>query len=262
MTANTTHPSFPQPQNPETKIWRYMDFTKLSAIFEQNGLFFSRADLLGDPFEGSYSKENADDRVRSEVYKEDSKRLNIPIEKMIAASKNFGVLRKWQRQWMMVSCWHMNEFESAAMWKLYTKTNESICIQSTYEKLASVLHDKIYIGEVQYVDYNREWIGERNLFTPYMHKRKSFEHEHEIRAISDQSPKIPMPMESGETPPEFGVWHDIDLHQLIERIYIAPSSPIWFRELVEKVTVRYGFEIDVIKSSLDDEPFFNCNRLN
>ena len=256
MTANTSHPSFPQPHNPETKIWRYMDFTKLSAIFENNGLFFSRADLLGDPFEGSYSKANADDQIRAEVYKEDSQRLNIPIEKMLVASRNMRDFRKWQRQWMMVSCWHMNEFESAAMWQLYTKTNESICIQSTYKKLTNALPKEIYIGEIQYLDYNKEWIGERNLFTPYMHKRKSFEHEHEIRAVSDQSPRVPMPMERGNVPPEFGIWRVVNLHHLIEKIYIAPSSPTWFRDLVGKVTTRYGFEIDVIKSSLDDEPFF------
>lgn len=256
MPANTTHPSFPQPKDPKTKIWRYMDFTKLIAIFEQNGLFFARSDRLGDPFEGSYSKANADDHIRAEVYKEDSERLNMPIEKMIAAAKHFGIVRKWQRKWMMISCWHMNEFESAAMWKLYTKTNESICIQSIYEKLTRILPERIYIGEVQYIDYNKEWIGERNIFTPYMYKRKSFEHEHEIRAINDQAPKVPLPMESGATPPEFGVWHKVDLHHLIERIYIAPSAVDWFRDLVQKVTVRYGFEIDVIKSSLDDEPFF------
>ena len=256
MTANTTHTSFPQPKNPDAKIWRYMNFTKLSAMYEQNGLFFSRADILGDPFEGAYTKANADDQLRSEVYAEDSKKLKIPIEKMISAYKDFGVCRKWRRQWMMVSCWHMNEYESAAMWNLYTNTNESICIQSTYKKLTSVLPDKIYIGKVQYVDYSKEWIGERNLFTPYMHKRKSFEHEHEIRAISDQAPKDPLPMERDVTPPEFGVWYNIDLHELIEKIYIAPFSPAWFRDLVEKVTVRYGFEIEVIRSSLDDEPFY------
>ncbi len=159
MTANTTHPSFPQPKDPNTKIWRYMDFTKLASMFEQNGIFFSRSDILGDPFEGSYSKANADDLIRSEVYADECRRLNIPIKKMIKANKMFGKIRRWQRQWMMISCWHMSEYESAAMWKLYTKSDESICIQSTYEKLANVLPEIIYIGQVQYIDYSKEWIG-------------------------------------------------------------------------------------------------------
>jgi hypothetical protein len=256
MSANTTHPSFPQPNDPETKIWRYIDFTKLVSMFEQNGIFFSRADILGDPFEGSYSKANADDQIRADIYADECNRINIPIENMVNAHKFLRVYRKWYRQWIMVSCWHMNEHESAAMWKLYTNSNESICIQSTYAKFAKILPETIYIGQVNYVDYSKEWIGERNLFTPYMHKRKSFEHEREIRAIDDQAPKGPLPMEKGLTPPDFGVWYNIDLHELIERIYIFPSSPAWFRDLVEKITRRYGFKIDVIKSSLDDEPFY------
>jgi hypothetical protein len=225
-------------------------------MFEESGIFFSRSDKLGDPFEGSYSKANADEQIRSAMYAEDCKRLDIPIEKMNEANRMFGDHRKWLRQWMMVSCWHMSEHESAAMWKLYTNSNESICVQSTYKKFTNALPKTIYIGQVQYIDYSKEWIGERNLFTPYMHKRKSFEHEREIRAIDDQSPKGPLPMQSGKTPPEFGAWHTVDLRELIEKIYIAPSSPGWFRDLVKKVTIRYGFVVDVKKSSLDDEPFF------
>lgn len=256
MTANTTHPSFPQPSDRDTKIWRYMDFTKLTSMIEENGIFFSRSDKLGDPFEGAYSKANAEDQIRAEMYAEDCKKLDITVEKIIEANRAFVDLRKWRRQWMMVSCWHMSEHESAAMWKLYTKSNESICVQSTYTKLANVLPEKVYIGQVIYIDYSTDWIGEGNVFTPYMHKRKSFEHEREIRVIDDKSPKVPLPMESGETPPEYGVYHEVNLRELIEKIYIAPSSPGWFRDLVDKVTDRYGFKVDVIKSSLDDEPFY------
>lgn len=254
MTAKTNHPSFPQPKDPDTKIWRYMDFTKLIAMFENNGLFFARADMVGDPFEGSYARAN--EKLRPEMYAEDCKRLNIPIEKWLEGLKSFGGLNKWHRQWMVINCWHMNEFESAAMWTLYTKTNESICIQTTYNKLVSCLPESVYIGEVQYIDYNKIWLPEGNLFSPYMHKRKSFDHEHEIRAIRDEAPKCPLPMESGKIPPEYGVWITIDLHELIENIYIAPSSPNWFTELVEKTSQRYTFHFKVIKSSLAEEPFF------
>ena len=55
---------------------------------------------------------------------------------------------------------------------------------------------------------------------------------------------------------EFGQWYNVELQELIEKIYIAPSSPSWFKLLVEKIVIRYKLNIDVIKSSLDDEPFF------
>ena len=45
------HPQFKQPDDREIKIWRYMDFTKLVFTLEESGLFFSRVDRLGDPFE-------------------------------------------------------------------------------------------------------------------------------------------------------------------------------------------------------------------
>lgn len=256
MPANTTHPQFPQPSDPDIKIWRYMDFTKFASLFEDKSIFFSRADKLGDPFEGSYSKANADDTIRSQVYLDDAKRLRMPIELVIEAGKSWSSHREWLRQWMMISCWHMNEFESAAMWNLYTTSNESICIQSTYRKLANVLPGKIYIGQVNYLDYSQDWIDEGNVFTPYMHKRKSFEHEREVRAVYDISPKEPLAREKGHTPPEYGIAQEIDLKDLIENIYVAPYSPNWFHNLVSKFTKRYGYNFNVIKSSLEDEPFY------
>ena len=157
----------------------------------------------------------------------------------------------------MVNCWHMNKYESAAMWNLYTKTNESICLQSTYEKLKNCLSEKAYIGKVQYIDYNEKWMSERNLFIPFMHKRKSFEYEQEIRALIDRSPKVPLAMHKGFIPPENGIWEKVNLKKIIEKIYVAPESQDWFEELIRKVSEKYDLDRNLInKSSLDEEPFF------
>jgi hypothetical protein len=34
-------------------LWRYMDFAKFTSMLLQRGLYFSRLDRLGDPFEGA-----------------------------------------------------------------------------------------------------------------------------------------------------------------------------------------------------------------
>ena len=230
MAAKTKHPSFPQPEDKSIKIWRYIDFTKFVSVFENSALFFCRADKLGDPFEGSYARANKS--LREIMYEEESKRLNIPIDRILQALGAFGDIKKWYRQWMMISCWHMNELESAAMWNLYTKTNESVCIQSTYRLLAECLPEEAYIGKVQYTDYDEKWMPERNLFTPFMHKRKSFEHEHEVRAIVNKSPKKPLAIQDTTLASPTGIWVKVDLHKLIERIYLSPLSPDWFRDLV------------------------------
>ena len=48
------------------KIWRYVDFSKFLSLLEDSAIFFSRADKLDDPFEGSYSKVNI--KVRPITY--------------------------------------------------------------------------------------------------------------------------------------------------------------------------------------------------
>lgn len=77
----------------------------------------------------------------------------------------------------------MNEYESAAMWKLYSKTNESIAIETTYCKLKNVLPNDIMIGKVRYIDFEKDTINPTNVFNSFLHKRKSFEHENEVRII-------------------------------------------------------------------------------
>ena len=55
----------------------------------------------------------------------------------------------------------MNEFESAAMWNLYLKSNEGIAIQSTYKSLKRTLDKRrgdkdIVVGQVEYIDFNKD----------------------------------------------------------------------------------------------------------
>lgn len=47
------------------------------------------------------------------------------------------------QDWMYISCWHMNEYESAAMWKLYAKSSDAIAIQTTFQKLCESIGDEV-----------------------------------------------------------------------------------------------------------------------
>ncbi len=47
------HPCFNTPSD-DTKIWRYMDFTKFVNLLDTKSLFFVRSDKFDDPFEGLY----------------------------------------------------------------------------------------------------------------------------------------------------------------------------------------------------------------
>ena len=102
------HTSFEPPSNPDIKIWRYMDFTKFVSMLENQGLFFSRADKLGDRFEGTYPK------AEFETWMKNSATIGVPAGATSAHRKIMQAVRKWT----VVNCWHMNDHESAAMWKL------------------------------------------------------------------------------------------------------------------------------------------------
>src|SRR5687767_6342526 len=103
----------------QKKIWKYTDFTKFVEMLSSGSLFFCRADLLGDNFEGSLPTQNHD--KKSAFWDEslkDNKHKDLIIQN----------LSKKMRETFAVNCWHQNDYESAAMWKLYLKSNEGIAI--------------------------------------------------------------------------------------------------------------------------------------
>lgn len=135
--------NFKAPLNQDQRIWRYMDFMKFGSLLCYNSLYLARADTLGDKFEGSLSHPTKEDyrkaleqieqleKHRKEAENDATADTKGPTELLNDFSKIFKGLVKT----VGVSCWHMNDDESAAMWSLYTKTNQGIAIQSTYHKL-------------------------------------------------------------------------------------------------------------------------------
>lgn len=243
------HPVFEKPENANAKIWRYMDFTKFVSLLDKSALFFPRADRLPDPFEGSYPKVNV--TLRPVVYKD-----KIPPK----ALKDLSQFYKLFRKFTAISCWHLNEYESAAMWHLYLKSNEGIAIQSTFNLLKTSLKDEnhnIFIGKVRYIDFEKDWMPEGNILHAFVHKRKSFEHEQELRAVIQEFRyKKNGDINWDKVPFDEGVYVSVDLNMLIDRVYLAPTSPKWLLELVRSVARKYELGKDVIQSSLDDRPVY------
>jgi hypothetical protein len=234
------------PTDPKIKIWRYMDFTKFVSLLSNKGLFFPTAINFDDQFEGSFSFVNK--KYRPLIYKQLG--LSFDVDEVSNFFKNL-------RYWVGINCWHMNEFESAGMWSLYSKTNEAICIQSTYDKLRKYLSKDIHIGMVKYIDYDKEWIPEKNILTPFLYKRRSFEHERELRALLNLSNKTELDnLELPATPAFNGKWINVDLRFLIENIFVSPNSPNWYYDLVKDTVSVYKLNINVVRSSLEEQPFY------
>jgi len=252
------------PDDMEAPIWRYMSFTKFVDMLHRQSLFFSRPDCLkGDNFEGTVGRASFN-ALEDELNKmgEDGGGVVGGVDfQLKSLRKNSSFLRCITA----VNCWHQNQHESEAMWRLYVHSDQGIAIKSRTSKLIkSFTEDKgllIHVGVVKYIDYDNEAIPSDNLMTPLVHKRKSFEHEKELRAIAckaaitetrDGGISIKTLTEEFAKPGENVA---VNLTMLIESIHLAPGSPSYMTELVASVVDRYGFDVPVFQSKLDDEPY-------
>jgi hypothetical protein len=202
------------------KLWRFLDFTKYVSMLDQGALFFTRADQLADPFEGAYARPN---RVQ----------------------RNHDEQRRFKRR-MLLNCWHQNDHESAAMWRLYLKSEDGVAVQSTLERLERAFADdeQVRVAAVKYVDYERDCIPDDDEIAPFFHKRRAFEYERELRVLRCSDTPLEEP----------GRYFETDLGSLIERVVVSPTAEAWFAGLVSSVTQKYGFSWPVEPSELDRDP--------
>jgi len=252
----TQHESFRLPTNKDIPIWRYMDLGKYLSMLNGRGLFFPRATFLGDPFEGSSPRM----LVKNREYVRANRATDPALVELKDVPDMFfdqiGAINKTHVQKYFVSCWYMGEHESAAMWKLYSSSNESVCVRSTYRRLRLCLPQCVFIGEVQYIDYDTEAFSPRNLLNYIMHKRLSFSHERELRAIfweMDGTPEA-QPYKGGIEPS--GLTIEVELPSLVERVYVNPTATPWFAKLVEDMTAKCGFSFPVAQSNLSTAPLY------
>jgi hypothetical protein len=103
----TQHPAFKIPTNQDIKIWRYMDFAKYVAILQRRSLFFPRASLLGDPFEGSSTKPMVE--LREYIMKNRTIDPTLKEYEYLTDAYFSGDIYKNMVDQYLVSCWHMNE---------------------------------------------------------------------------------------------------------------------------------------------------------
>jgi hypothetical protein len=231
------------------RLWRYMDLTKLIALLDTKALYFARADLLGDAWEGATSRFN--------VITQRTRYAGIPDDMRLKIVETWSKVKREARFRTYISCWHMDQHESDAMWKLYMK-DAGIAIQTTFERLqASMAEDQehaVYVGKVRYIDYDAEEMPENNLYWPFLHKRASFRHENEVRAILPATMPLTTGLNSASTPP--GVCVPVSIEQLIEKIFVAPMTPIWVTQVIQSVLERFGLRRTLQQSALSQDPAF------
>lgn len=155
---------------------------------------------------------------------------------------------------LFVNCWYMGDVESAAMWSGYGGSTGAICIMSSVARLKSALEpaqETVFLGEIEYVNYEREAFVPENLMTPALHKRASFAHEKELRAITISSRHRGRP---GQGLYRLGFGVDVQLADLVDRVLVAPREPDWIVETIRGVCDRFALDVPVMPSTLLDPP--------
>jgi hypothetical protein len=208
--------------NRTATLWRFMDFTKYVAMLHRRGLFLTRADQMPDPFEGLGGR-------RSDA-------------------RSAAVERDELGQRVLLSCWHRNDTESAAMWRIYLSSEQGVAIRSSIERLASALSattpGTLRLGEVRYLDEGRDHGSERHELDRFFCKHRSFEYEREMRLVWCPSCAVEEP----------GRYLSANLEQLVQEVVIAPTAEEWFEDLVRSVTEKFGLRLPVVVSGIHFDP--------
>jgi hypothetical protein len=273
---HTAHPAFRSPPNIDGKIWQYMELAEFVSMLNRKALFFVKANKLRDPYEGINPQFNNMIKYKRDKEEQNqnfpsSDRINH-VDQSVAQT----MIQRFQmyRQLVLINPWHYNEYESAAMWNLYSHENAGIAIQSTTRRLSECFKDNnedvVWIGKVQYLDFSKDWINRwNNLFEAFVTKRKSFEYENEIRAVTclpsdnlsrellasaeTEGCNIFSSQERTVNPKELtdkGKYVSANLEVLVEKVYVAPYAESWFEEVVESLLSKYDLDPIVTKSDL------------
>ena len=243
----------------DTPIWRYLSLAKLLALLRTRAVFLCRADLFDDVFEGAFTKGSLQDHANEwgTEYPDD----------LIA-------LARWIPCRSFVSCWHVSEVESAALWKIYAGSEGAIAVRSSIGALKEAFpetlesRDNLIVSQdvrrVQYIDYRTAHPFLNDLAGPLCYKRQAFAFEQEVRVIRQELPTGPAKDRPngraillGPPPHETGREIAVDIEKLIDAVYLAPSSPSWMLPTVKETMRRFGVaSIQCRQSSLDELPEF------
>lgn len=297
------HSSFTPAPSEDSKLWRYMSLPKFLSLIQQNSLFMGNLEHMAqeDKFEGILPHGNFVHREWSSVNDApksiiDKLKMNViyhetgDLHACLENHKEVQELRIRQayahRRSYFINCWHLNEYESLAMWDMYSRKDEGIAIvssESNFIDAFSSVHSDIYGGVVKYADYDCPYftIDVDNGFNSLLYKRASYDYEREYRLVfwdtevthtyiptqiiefnSNGERNISLGRASmgrseediENVEPKVSFNAKCDLNKLINEVYVSPSAPSWFFDIVDSLVKKYKVNVSVKQSILSKDP--------
>ncbi len=225
----------------DASLWRYTGFPKLLDLLETSELAIPLARLFEDPFEGAMSQPFVDAVTAQHPPGTD-------------VLKHIKQAFRDAREMNYISCWYHAERESAAMWDLYSQGGDCIAIQTDVARFSRCLDGDrrrlmYFLSHVDYVDYKTAVVSAVDSF---FHKRSSYSHEQEVRAVVRWSPD----MSRGKRGEPSILRVAVELNDLIKGIRVSPSAKPWVVDLVAKLARRYDLKCTVQQSDLFSGPLY------
>ena len=278
----------------DKKLWRYMTLDKLIDILSTNELFFTSINSYSttDPFEGlqprialdgmknmysSQQEELLNDayKVREYLFKANEgmppdifKNIHQDFEKIInnlnKINLKFEDIYFRTLKSTVVNCWHQNESESEAMWRLYSENNKGIAIQTTVQDLIdSIDNERIFLSEIKYIDFYDKNLKPSDCIVngsigPLL-KREAFKHEQEVRLYF--TPSIDYACITAKEYSYSNERIDVDVSKLISKIYISPYATEPYISSVRTIAKKFGIDDSKIIHSRLLTPDENLTRM-
>lgn len=271
-------PYYNQPKE-DSFLYRYLTIDKLLDLLLSERISLVRLNMFNDKLEGSSLKHLLLNHI-SELTKKSMQSLGGTFGS-ISLTVNPTERNKHSRQREVfqatnyASCWYINNYESVAMWQLYSKS-DSVAIKIPYKVLNNELlngnfeinskYDKLKFGAISYHRFkNIENLEEAKIRTDAQGfiKDSSFEHEREFRIMIENKDSEKKYLENRgilldedvvkiNTSNEIKVKH-LRLNNFKElpfEIIFHPECQKWHKKNIEKIIKQFNIKFNVIDSEL------------
>jgi hypothetical protein len=207
-------------------VWRYMSFGRFLWLIQNNRLWLSRADLLGDEWEMSLAGE----QLRRVIARHPITPLSeTSVRSETALERSTRIINNWRRT-TFVNCWSASEHESHALWRVFCPSVEAVAIQATLAGLRSSVGLPVHRVTYEIPGSSPRTPTREDLITK---KRPMFDYERELRIVhvwEDVNPDNSVTGYALE-------WHP---ERWIQSIRVHPEADEAFAETVVKVVEQYA----------------------
>jgi len=265
--------------NKNSFLYRYLTIDKLLDIILSERFSLVRLNLFEDKLEGTTLEHlllnHSSELAKKFMQDQGGTFSSISLIVNPTNRNKFSRQRELFQDTNYASCWYINNYESVAMWQLYSKS-DSVAIKIPYETLHKELmegnyeinskYEKLKFGAISYHRFkNIDSIDKNRIHsdTQGFIKDSSFEHEQEFRImIENKAPNNKHTEQRGllldEDVEEINNSNDHKIKYLKLKnfrslpfeIIFHPESQDWHKKNITKIINQFNLNFNIINSEL------------